>query len=450
MKRARVEPDGDEAKPSRDEAQPTRGRSTLATTSAGARASSATTVRARATMLALAVLVASSARAQDLAVRGERVHTVSGAVIEDGVVLVRGGKIQAVGPAVSTPIPSGMRTLTAKVVTPGLVDAHSVVGLAGHLNQAQDQDQHDAAGPIQPELRAIDAYNARERLIEWVRGLGVTTLHAGHSPEALMSGQTLIAKTRGDTVDEAVFVPRAMIAATIGEGARERKEGKSPGTAGKEVALLREALIGAQEYRKKIGAAGDDASKRPDRDLRKEALVDLLERRARILITAQRHRDIASALRLAKEFELDLVLDGAAEAYVVIDEIKAAGVPVILHPPMARFSGELENASRTTPKKLADAGIPIAFGSGYESYVPKTRVVLYEAAIAASYGLGAEAALRALTLDAARVLRIESRVGSLEVGKDGDLALFDGDPFEYTSHCVGTVIEGVVVSETPR
>jgi len=399
-------------------------------------------------LFAAAIALCAPALSQDLAVRGETIHTVSGAKIQDGLVIVRGGKIQSVGPAAGVTIPAGLRTLTAKVVVPGLIDAHSVVGLAGYLNQPQDQDQHDPSAPIQPELRAIDAYNARERLIEWLRGLGVTTLHTGHAPLALISGQTLVAKTRGDSVEQAVIVPRAMIAATLGADSREEAKGKSPGTAGKQIALLREAFVGAQEYQRKQSQA--DASKRPDRDLRQEALVDLLERRTRLLLTAQRHQDIASALRLAQEFKLELVLDGAAEAYVLIEEIKAAGVPVIVHPPMARFWGELENASRNTPKLLVDAGIPIAFGSGYESYVPKTRVVLFEAAIAASHGLGADTALRALTLDAARILGLEARIGSLEVGKDADLALFDGDPFEYTTHCIATVIEGVVVSEGSR
>ncbi len=387
--------------------------------------------------------------AQDVAVRAELVHTVSGAPIRDGVVIVRGGKIAAVGAAASTAIPSGVRVLDAKVVTPGLVDAHSVVGLAGYLNQPQDQDQLDPSAPIQPELRAIDAYNARERLIVWLREHGVTTVHTGHAPAALISGQTMVVKTRGETVDEAVLVPFAMIAATLGSDSRASGD-KSPGTAGKQAAMLREALIGAREYQRKLAQAGDDASKRPDRDLRKEALLALLERRVPLMVTAQRHQDIASALRLAKEFDLRLVLDGAAEAYEMIEPIKASGFPVILHPPLARFAGELENASRATPKQLLDAGVLFAFQSGYEEYVPKTRVVLFEAAVAAAHGLGPQAALRAVTLDAARVLGLEARLGSLEVGKDGDLALYDGDPFEYTSHCIGTVIDGVVVSETVR
>ena len=127
-----------------------------------------------------------------------------------------------------------------------------------------------------------------------------------------------------------------------------------------------------------------------------------------------------------------------------------AKVPVIAHPPMARFVEELENASRSTYRKLAEASIPFALQSGYEGYVPKTRVVLYEAGVAAAYGLGAERALRSITLDAAKILGLDARLGSIEVGKDGDLALYDGDPFEYASHCVGTVIEGTVVFEGSR
>ncbi len=399
-----------------------------------------------AALLALAV----SGAAQDLAVRGALIHTAAGAPIRDGVVLVRAGKIAAVGPAAEVRIPAGVRTLSAAVVTPGLIDAHTVIGFAGHLNQKQDQDQLDQSAPIQPELRALDAYNARERLIEWVRGFGVTTIHAGHAPAALISGQTLIAKTRGDSVEEAVFVPRAMIAATLGADSRSEKPAQAPGTAGKQVALLREALIGAQEYKRRREQAGGDAGKMPDRDLRKEALVDVLDGRVPLLVTAQRHKDIASALRLSQEFGFKLVLDGAAEAYTLIDALRAAGVPVIVHPPMARYWGDLENASQTTAQRLFAAGIPVAFQSGYESYVPKTRVVLYEAAIAAARGLGFENALRATTIDAARILGIDARVGSLAVGKDGDLALYDGDPFEYTSHCVATVIEGVVVHEGQR
>ena len=381
-----------------------------------------------------------------VAIRGEKIYTSAGPAIADGVVIIRDGKVQQVGSASQVKVPAGYRVLQAKVVTPGLIDAHTVVGLSGYLNQPHDQEQVDRTAAVQPDLRAIDAYNPQERLVEWVRSHGVTTMHTGHGPGVLVSGQTMIVKSRGRTVDEAVMVPQAMIAVTIGESAREATKG--PGTRAKMVALLRTELIKAQEYDRKRETAAED--KKPARDLRLEALARVLKREVPLLVTVHRAQDIISALRVAKEFNVRLVLDGAAEAFLVLDQIKEAGVPVIVHPTMARSGGETENLSMETAAKLKKAGIPFAFQSGFESYVPKTRVLLYEAAVAAANGLTFDEALAAATLDAARLLGISDRVGSLEPGKDGDVVLYDGDPFEYTSHVVGVVIQGEVVSQEPR
>ncbi|HMZ82413.1 MAG TPA: amidohydrolase family protein, partial [Acidobacteriota bacterium] len=143
-------------------------------------------------------------------------------------------------------------------------------------------------------------------------------------------------------------------------------------------------------------------------------------------------------------------LDGAAESYLVKDQIKAAGVPVIIHPTMFRSNGDTENLSMETASALRKAGIPVALQSHFEGYVPKTRVVLFEAAVAAANGLSFEEALGTITIEAARILGIANRVGSLEAGKDADVVLFDGDPFEYASHTTGVVINGKIVSEEAR
>lgn len=382
-----------------------------------------------------------------LAVRGETVHTMAGPAIKDGVVLIRDGKIERVGAASQVKIPAGYKTLTARVVTPGLVDAHTVVGLAGYLNQPHDQDQLERSNAIQPELRAVDAYNPRERLIEYLRSFGVTTIHTGHAPGALLSGQTMIIKTEGDVDDSrAVLNPSAMIAVTLGNAALA-PQGKSPGTRSKMVAMLRGELLKAREYQQKQSGPED---KRPGRDLHLEALARVLKGEMPLLVTAQRAGDILSALRVAKEFNLRIVLDGAAESYLVTEQIKAAGVPVILHPTMTRATGEAENLSFETAATLRKAGIPLALQSGFENYVPKTRVVLFEAAVAAANGLSFTEALGSVTSDAARILGINNRVGTLEAGKDADLALFDGDPFEYTTHVTGVVIDGQVVSQEAR
>jgi len=380
-----------------------------------------------------------------VAIKGRKVYTMAGPVIENGVVLMRGKTIEKVGAGLA--IPAGYHVSEAAVVTPGLIDAHSVVGLAGHLNQPQDQDQLEKSAPIQPQLRAIDAYDARGPLVTWLREFGVTTIHTGHGPGALVSGQTLIAKTSGDNVTEAVTKHPAMLAMTLGSTALAEDK-KSPGTRSKMVAMLRAEFIRAREYRDKLEKAPED--KRPARDLGLEVLVQALAGELPVLVTVHRVRDIQNALRLAEEFKLKLVLDGAAEGYLIAGDIAAAGVPVILHPTMARARGETENLTLEAAARLRRAGVAIAFQSGFEGYVPKTRVVLFEAAIAAANGLSFEEALAGITSDAARILGIQDRVGSLEQGKDGDLVLFDGDPFEYTTHVTAVFINGRQVSQTPR
>jgi hypothetical protein len=380
------------------------------------------------------------------------------------------------------------------------VDAHSVVGLAGAMGQPHDQDQLDRTEAIAPELRAIDAYNAREQLVAWLRGYGVTTVHTGHGPGALVSGQTMIVKTRGDDVGEALVDTATMLAFTLGPSVTGTF--RNAGTRSRGVAVLRAELLRAREYDRRRGGTGgsprpaggngagqttiadgdraaaaanprtaDRATNEPRatgggnanrgggggegqaagaRDLGLEMLVRLLNREIPALITAQRVPEILAALRLQEEFGFDLVLDGAAESYLVMDEIRRAGVPVILHPTMVRLGGETGHATLETARRLREAGIPVALQSGFEGYVPKTRVVLFEAAIAAANGLSMEDALRTITIDAARIIGVGDRVGSLERGKDGDVAVFDGDPFEYTSHVCATIIEGQVVSEGCR
>lgn len=379
-----------------------------------------------------------------LAVRGEIVHTMAGPPIANGVVLIGHGKIERVGAAADVAIPAGYKTLNAAVVTPGLIDAHTVLGLSGYLNQDHDQDQLEKSLAIQPDLRAVDAYNPRESLIEWARSYGVTTIHTGHAPGQLVAGQTMIVKTRGRTVDEALINPFAMVAATLGESARAAGA-KSPGTRAKMAAMLRGELLKAQQYAKKRATVDED--KRPARDLKAEVLMRVLDGEVPLLVTVHRSHDILTALRIAEEFDIKIVLNGGAEAYEVIDQIKQAGVPVILHPTMYRAGGETENLSFETASKLQAAGIPVALQSGFESYVPKSRLVLFEAAVAAANGLSFEQALGTITIEAAGILGIADRAGSLEAGKDADLALYDGDPFEYTTHCIGVVIEGEVVSD---
>lgn len=377
-----------------------------------------------------------------IAVKGDTVYTMAGEKIINGVVLIKDDKIERVGPAVNISIPGGYKVVEGKVVTPGLIDAHSVVGLSGIYNYAHDQDQLEKSDAIQPELRAFDAYNMREELVKWVRDFGVTTLHTGHGPGALASGQTMIVKTAGENLKEVIIDSAAMIAFTLGSSVSGNY--KKPGTRSKGVAMLRAEFLKAQEYSKKNNG---DKDKKPARDLKLEALSEVLNGNIPALFTANKATEIMAAIRLAKEFGFKLILDGGAESYLVMDEIKDAGIPVIVHPTMVRNYGDTKNASFETAAALYKNGIKAALQSGYEGYVPKTRVVLFEAAVASSYGLSFEDALGSITINAATILGVDNRIGSLEEGKDADIVIFDGNPFEYTTHVCKVIVNGKIVSE---
>lgn len=401
--------------------------------------------------VSLVVLITAQLPGQ-IAIKAAQLYSMTGDLkpITNGVVLCgQDGKIESVGSASKVTIPEGYQVLEAAVVTPGLIDARGTVGLSGILNSPKhDQEQLDKSGPIQPELRAIDAYNGRDPLVKWLRDLGVTIVQTGHAPGTLISGQLMVVKTNVASITSLrdPLVPTSGVACSLGSKAL----GKSPGTRGKAIAMLRADFLKAKVHLVKLAKAKEEEKDPPVADLRMQSLLDILAQKMPLVINAQRHQDIAGALRLQEEFGFKLVLDGAAEAYLLLDEIKKAEVPVIVHPTMARPFGDLENMTFTLAARLHEAGIPFAFQSGYEGYVPKTRVVHFEAAFAAAYGLPKESALAACTINSAKILGLEKRIGSIEKGKDADLALFDGDPLETTTHTTHVIIDGKVVSEEKK
>lgn len=378
-------------------------------------------------IISLLILV-SQAIAQ-IAVKGEKIYTMSGAVVEDGVILTEYGKIIAIGNSSEIEIPEDFKVVEGKIVTPGLIDARSVVGLAGIYNQKHDQDQLETSDPIQPELRAIDAFNPREELLGWIRKFGVTTINTGHAPGGLSTGQTMIIKTTGEMNNDILDTVSSVV---FSLGADVSGQFKKPGSRPKGIAMLRTAFQEAKTYMESEDKKG--------KNLRNEILGEILQGKIPAVITANNAVDILAALRLAEEFNFKLILDGGAESYLILDEIKKSGIPIFLHSMMSRT----KNLSYDTPKLLKENKIQFAIQSGYESYVPKTRVILFEAAIAAANGLSFEEALASITINPAKILGIDKKVGSLEVGKDADIAIYNGDPFEYTTHCCVVIINGKV------
>lgn len=378
-------------------------------------------------------------------VHAGRLHTASGPTIVDGAVLVEDGTIRYAGPRAGLPpVPATTPILKASDVTPGLIDAHAVVGLSGMLNIPADQDQDEASDPNQADVRVLDSFNPNEPFLQFVRENGVTVVHATPGRVNVIAGQTALFRTHGRNAEQMALRSPAGLLVNLGETPKQSYPNRLPTTRMGTAALLRTALTKAQNYVARKTTA--EADKLPPLDLKSEALALALDGKIPVFFSAHRADDIDTALRLAREFKLRAVLNLATEAYRIPEVVKGAGVPVVLHPTMQRIASlETFNTYLGNAALLAEWQIPIALGTAFEGYVPKTRVLRHEAAVAMVNGLGFDRALRAITLDTARLLGIDDRFGSLEAGKVADLVLYDGDPFEHATHVTHTIIGGRVV-----
>ena len=323
-------------------------------------------------------------------------------------------------------------------------------------NIPADQDQDEATDPNTADVRALDSFNPREKLLEYINTYGVTTVQAAPGISNPIAGQAGIFKTVGPktiglTADQLAVRPVSAIVFNLGESPKRvyGKENKPPTTRMMIAAIIRKALVDAQSYQKKWAdwnaSEKKDPTKQPARDLKLEAVSRALRGEIPAIFNAYRADDIDTAIRLAQEFKLKFMLSSVSEGYLEAQVIKQSGAPALVGPTLQRLDSlETENASLENAAILVQAGVPVALMTGFENYVPKNRVLLFEAAVAAANGLGFEGALRACTIESAKILGIADRVGSLEVGKDADVVLYDADPFEYTSHVTAVLVNGKV------
>jgi imidazolonepropionase-like amidohydrolase len=327
-----------------------------------------------------------------------------------------------------------MPVYEAEHVTPGLIDPFCSVGLSGAWNIPADQDQDESSDPNQADLRALDGFNPREPLLEFLQANGTTVVHAVPGRQNPIAGRGGVFRTDGATVDTAALTPVAAVLVNLGETAK----GKGATTRMGVAALVRKVFTEADAYRAKPPAA---------KNAKLEALVPALEGKVPVFFAAHRKDDIQTALRIAREFKLKPVIALGTEGYRMADELKGAGVPVVVHPTMQRAGGSMETLHSFTGNAaaLADAGVPVTICTGFEGYVPKTRVLRHEAAMAVAAGLDRDRTLRAITIDTAKLLGIDKDHGSIEAGKVADLVLYDGDPFEHTTHVTRTIMRGKVV-----
>ncbi len=394
--------------------------------------------------------------AENVAVLADHLYTMAdGAQGGPGMVLIRDGKIEAVRTGAHQQSPDGYTVLKAAFVTPGLIDANTTAGISGAYNIPADQDQDEATDPNTADVRTLDSFNPNERLLKVLNQYGVTTVQSAPGPRNPIAGRAGIFKTAGTdsgpaTVEQLVMRQESAMVFNLGETPKLTygKKEKAPTTRMKTAEIIRRALSDAKAYEEKWDKwkkDGSDISKQPARDMKLEALVPVVDGKLPTIFNAYRADDIDTAIRIGTEFRLRYMLASVTEGYLIPDAIRRAGAPCLAGPVMQRFESlETANATFENPAILQRAGIPVALMTGYESYVPKNRILLFEAGITAANGLSMEEALRMVTANAAKILAIDDRVGSLAPGKDADIALFDGDPFEYTSHVVAVLTSGQV------
>jgi len=329
--------------------------------------------------------------------------------------------------------------VSGKTLMPGVVDTHSHVG---------GVEGGDSSGPIQPDVRALDSINVRDARIQKAQAGGITTVNVMPGSGLLLSGQTVYLKLRdGKTVDDLLIRgegDRLLGGMKMANGTNSRGKPPAPGSRAKSAALVREQFVKAQEYRQKIKDAGDDKTKLPARDLGLEALVEVLEGKRVVHHHTHRHDDVVTVLRLAKEFGFRVVLHHVSDGWKVADAIAAAKVPcsiIVVDSPGGKI--EAKDMSLGTGAALEKAGVPVAFHT--DDPITDSRLLFRSAALAVRAGMSRTKALEALTSVGAQILDLQSRVGTLESGKDADFIVLSGDPLSVRTKVLETWVEGVKV-----
>ena len=311
---------------------------------------------------------------------------------------------------------------------PGFVDAHSHIGLDAYGGPTGGTfDINEMNDIVSPHLRGIDSYNAQDTAIPMALEGGVTTVAAGPGSANVFGGTFLAVKLYGNTVDEAVVEPSVAMKCAFGENPKRCYKDKCDSARMTTAAIFRQTLFEARDYMLRKEAAGGDITKQPKFDMKSEALIPVLKKEIPLKAHAHRADDIMTALRIAKEFDLRITIEHCTEGHLIVDELKEANVPVAVGPTLTNASKvELLNKSWTTPGILADAGLQVSIITD-APVIPQQYLTLC-AGLAVKAGMDPFMALQAITINPARHIGIEDRVGSLEAGKDADIVLTSGDP----------------------
>lgn len=380
------------------------------------------------------------------------VKTMAGDDIKNGQILIEGGVIKAVG--MELEVPDDIEIIDAKgcLVTPGLVEGHCHIGMWEEGIGFEGEDGNEDVEPITPQLRAIDAINPMDMAFQDALEGGVTTVVTGPGSANVIGGQFLAMKTFGKRVDNMVIKDPVAMKIAFGENPKRvyDEQHKSPVTRMAIAALLRETLFEALQYKEDLDASETDPDRKPDFDIKLDALIPVMRREIPLKAHVHRADDIFTALRIAKEFELDITLEHCTEGHLIVDELAEEGKSCLVGPTLgSRAKYELRNISFDTPKILVSKGIKIAIIT--DAGVIPIQYLSMCAGLAVKAGLSEQEAWKAITINPAEIIGISNRVGSIEVGKDADIVMFRGNPLTDLGYeTVMTMIEGQVVYKNSK
>jgi imidazolonepropionase-like amidohydrolase len=386
---------------------------------------------------------------ESLAIVGGRVVPVTAEPIENGTVLIQDGRITAVGSDVA--VPDGIRVVDAAGgwVLPGFIDAHAHVGAGEEAEGWAGRDVNEMTEPVTAHVRAVDAINPADLGFRDAVSGGVLAVNVNPGSGNPIGGQTVAVKCWGRTVDEMVLRQPSGMKSALGENPKRvyGEQQKMPSTRLGTAAVIRGAFVDAVNYQQRIEyqlSRPVDDRKPVDRNLKLEALGMVLRREIPWRQHCHRADDIATALRIAEEFGYDLVIDHGTEAHLIADILAAKGIPVIIGPLLtSRSKVELRNRSIANPGRLASAGVTIAITTDHP--VVPINLLIQQAILAVKEGLDRDTALRSLTINPARITGTDTRLGSIETGKDGDVAIWSGDPLDTFSRVQQAFIGGAEI-----
>ena len=374
------------------------------------------------------------------------INTVTNGIIH-GDILIENGKIIEIGNNISVSQDTQVIDANGNQVYPGFIDAHTHLGLWEDGMGFEGADGNEETDPITPHLNPIDGINPMERSFEEARNGGITSVCSTPGSANVMGGQCIAIKTVGRRIDKMVIKNPVASKIAFGENPKScyGQEEKAPQTRMAIAAMLRETLKEAEQYLDAILMhEEDDENEKPDYDIKMESLLPVLRREVPFKVHAHRADDMFTAIRIAKEFNLRLTLDHCTEGHLIVEDLLEEGYPVVVGPSLSERSKiELRNLTFDTAGILSNAGMNVSLTTDHP-VIPLHYLPIC-AGIAVKHGMMYEKAIEAITINAAKLLGIEDRVGSLEIGKDADIVIWDNNPLEIQSNVLYTIIDGKIV-----